>query len=155
MADFCQKNHRHGAQQFLDTMSLEREKAEEKEERHGVTLITLHAAKGLEYEFVYLVGLEDGLLPHERSKEEGTIEEERRLCYVGMTRAKKKLTITYCRTRKKYGTIFSCTPSPFLLECAGEGVEETSMEEILTRPLEEADVNDAFASMRALLNLEE
>jgi superfamily I DNA/RNA helicase len=151
MADFCQKNRRHGAQQFLDTMSLEREKAEEKEERHGVTLITLHAAKGLEYEFVYLVGLEDGLLPHERSKEEGTIEEERRLCYVGMTRAKKKLTMTYCRTRKKYGTIFSCTPSPFLLECTGEGVEETSMEEILTRPLEEADVDDAFASMRALL----
>ncbi|MDH4470004.1 MAG: 3'-5' exonuclease [Verrucomicrobiae bacterium] len=155
MGDFCQKNRRNGAQQFLDTMSLEREKAEEKEERHGVTLITLHAAKGLEYEFVYLVGLEDGLLPHERSKEEGNIEEERRLCYVGMTRAKKKLTMTYCRTRKKYGTILSCTPSPFLLECAGEGVEETSIEEILTRPLEEADVNDAFASMRALLNLEE
>ncbi|MFZ4116325.1 MAG: ATP-dependent helicase [Chthoniobacterales bacterium] len=150
MSDYCQTNRRNGVQGFLDSMSLEREKEEKKEEHHGVTLITLHAAKGLEFEVVYLVGLEEGLLPHARSQEEGNIEEERRLCYVGMTRAKQKLTITYCRTRKKFGTVISCKPSSFLLELAGDGVEEGSMEEILTRPLEEADVGDAFASMRAL-----
>jgi superfamily I DNA/RNA helicase len=151
MSDYCQKNRRDGAQGFLDTISLAREKEEKKEESHGVTLITLHAAKGLEFEVVYLVGLEEGLLPHARSQEEGNIEEERRLCYVGMTRAKQKLTITYCRTRKKFGTVVSCKPSSFLSEISGDGVEEGSMEEILTRPLEEADVDDAFASMRALL----
>lgn len=151
MSDYCEKNRRDGIQGFLDTMSLEREKEEDKETHSGVTLITLHAAKGLEFEYVYLVGLEDGLLPHERSKQEGNLEEERRLCYVGITRARKHLTITYCRTRKKFGSVISCKPSPFLLEIAGEGIEEGSMEEILSRPLEEADADDAFAQMRALL----
>lgn len=152
LSDYCERNRREGAQGFLDSMALNREKEEEKEDRNGVTLITLHAAKGLEFEQVYLVGLEDGLLPHERSKEEGNIEEERRLCYVGVTRAKKKLTITYCRTRKKFGGLISCKPSPFLLELAGDGVEEGNMEEILARPMEEEDVDNAFARMRSLLN---
>lgn len=151
MSDFCTKNRRQGVQGFLDNMSLKQEKEEEKEEKNGVTLITLHAAKGLEFEHVYLVGLEDGLLPHERSKQEGTIDEERRLCYVGMTRAKKNLTITYCLTRKKYGGVISCKPSPFLLEMAGEGVETGSIGAILAAPLEEEEVGDAFARMRALL----
>lgn len=151
MSLYIQKNPREGLQGFLDSMSLEREKEEKKEESQGVTLITLHAAKGLEFEIVYLVGLEEGLLPHARSQEEGNIEEERRLCYVGMTRAKKKLTMTYCRTRKKFGTLSTCKPSSFLLEIAGEGVEEGSMEEILARPLKEMDVDHGFASMRALL----
>lgn len=151
MGDYVAKNRRNGVQGFLDSMSLEREKEEKKEESHGVTLITLHAAKGLEFECVYLVGLEEGLLPHARSQEEGNIEEERRLCYVGMTRAKQNLTITYCRTRKKFGTLISCKPSSFLLEIAGKGVEEASIEEILSRPLESTDVDNAFASMRALL----
>lgn len=151
MSDYCAKNRREGIQGFLDHMFLQQEKEEEKEEGDGVTLITLHAAKGLEFEHVYLVGLEDGLLPHERSKQEGTVEEERRLCYVGVTRAKKNLTITHCHTRKKYGGVISCKPSPFLLEMAGEGVEVGSIEEILARPLEEEEVGDAFARMRALL----
>ena len=132
---------------------LEQEKEEEKaEERDGVTLITLHAAKGLEFSQVWLVGAEDGLLPHERSKSEGTVDEERRLLYVGITRARHRLTITHCATRKKFGTTISCTPSPFLLELAGEGVESDSMEGILSAPMEEADVLDGFAQMRAMLN---
>lgn len=152
MSDYCAKNRREGIQGFLDHMFLQQEKEEEKEGGDGVTLITLHAAKGLEFEHVYLVGLEDGLLPHERSKQEGTVEEERRLCYVGITRAKKNLTITHCHTRKKYGGTISCKPSPFLTEMAGEGVEVATIEEILARPLEEEEVGDAFARMRALLD---
>ena len=152
LAGYCQRHPKEGPRGFLDGLMLEQEKEEEKaEERDGVTLITLHAAKGLEFSQVWLVGAEDGLLPHERSKSEGTVEEERRLLYVGITRARHRLTITHCSTRRKFGSVMSCTPSPFLLELAGEGVESGSMEEILSTPLSEEDVMDGFAQMRAML----
>jgi len=147
------KHPREGARGFLDGLMLEQKKEEEKaEERDGVTLITLHAAKGLEYSQVWLVGAEEGLLPHTRSKDEGTVDEERRLLYVGITRARHRLTITHCATRRKFGTTISCTPSSFLKELEGEGVESGSMEEILTAPLEESEILDGFAQMRAMLN---
>jgi superfamily I DNA/RNA helicase len=153
LAGYCQRHPKEGPRGFLDGLMLEQEKEEEKaEERDGVTLITLHAAKGLEYPEVWLVGAEDGLLPHERSKSEGTVEEERRLLYVGITRARHRLTITHCSTRRKFGSVMSCTPSPFLLEIAGEGVESGSMEGILSAPMEEAEILDGFAQMRAMLN---
>jgi superfamily I DNA/RNA helicase len=153
LSGYCQRHPKEGAQGFLDGLMLEQEKEEEKaEERDGVTLITLHAAKGLEYPEVWLVGAEEGLLPHERSKGEGTVDEERRLLYVGITRARHRLTITHCATRRKFGSVMSCTPSSFLLELAGEGVESGSMEEILSAPMEEDEVLDGFAQMRAMLN---
>ena len=153
LAGYCQRHPKEGPRGFLDGLMLEQEKEEEKaEERDGVTLITLHAAKGLEFSQVWLVGAEDGLLPHERSKSEGTVEEERRLLYVGITRARHRLTITHCSTRRKFGSIMSCTPSPFLLEIAGQGVESDSMEGILSAPMEEDEVLDGFAQMRAMLN---
>jgi len=153
LTGYCERHLREGARGFLDGLMLEQEKEEEKaEERDGVTLITLHAAKGLEYPEVWLVGAEEGLLPHERSKTEGTVEEERRLLYVGITRARHRLTITHCTSRRKFGSVMSCTPSSFLKELAGEGVESTSMEEILSTPMNEEDVLDGFAQMRAMLN---
>ena len=153
LANYCQRHPREGARGFLDGLVLEQEREEEKEEdRGGVTLITLHAAKGLEFPQVWLVGVEDGLLPHERSKSEGTVEEERRLLYVGITRARKRLTITHCSSRRKFGGMVSCTPSPFLLELAGEGVETGSMEEILAQPMSEDETLEGFAQMRAALN---
>ena len=153
LAGYYQRHPKEGPRGFLDGLMLEQEKEEEKaEERDGVTLITLHAAKGLEFSQVWLVGAEDGLLPHERSKSEGTVEEERRLLYVGITRARHRLTITHCSTRRKFGSVMSCTPSSFLLELAGEGVESGSMEEILSAPMEEDEVLDGFAQMRAMLN---
>jgi DNA helicase-2/ATP-dependent DNA helicase PcrA len=153
LAGYCQRHPKEGPRGFLDGLMLEQEKEEEKaEERDGVTLITLHAAKGLEYPEVWLVGAEEGLLPHERSKSEGTVDEERRLLYVGITRARNRLTITHCATRRKFGSVMSCTPSSFLLELAGEGVVSGSMEEILSEPLSDEDVFDSFAQMRAMLN---
>ena len=152
LTGYCQRHPKEGARGFLDGLTLEQEREEEKaEERDGVTLITLHAAKGLEFPEVWLVGAENGVLPHERSKAEGTVEEERRLLYVGITRARHRLTITHCSTRRKFGSVSSCSPSPFLLELQGEGVETESMEQILSQPLSEEESEDAFARMKAML----
>jgi superfamily I DNA/RNA helicase len=111
-------------QTFLEELALDSEREEEKEtEGDAVTLITMHSCKGLEFPHVYVVGLEDGLLPHSRSKTEGTMDEERRLFYVAITRAMQTLTISHCGGRKKYGQVMPCHPSPFLKELPPELVE--------------------------------
>ncbi len=138
-------------QTFLDEIALDREREEDKEETRGVTLITMHAAKGLEFPHVFLVGAEDGLLPHERSKTEGTVDEERRLFYVGITRAMQTLVVTWCRGRAKFGSTMHCRPSPFLQEMRGDQVVEETYEEIMSRPMEEEDVAAQFARLRAQL----
>jgi len=85
--------------------------------KNAVTLMSLHSSKGLEFSHVWLVGMEEELLPHKRSIEEDpTVAEERRLCYVGITRARKYLTISRCLTRRKYGTLEQRKPSRFLAE---------------------------------------
>jgi superfamily I DNA/RNA helicase len=111
-------------QTFLDDISLDSDREEKKEnEGDAVTLITMHSCKGLEFPHVYVVGLEEGLLPHSRSKVEGTLDEERRLFYVAITRAMKTLTISHCAARKKYGKMEPCHPSSFLKELPPELVE--------------------------------
>jgi DNA helicase II / ATP-dependent DNA helicase PcrA len=107
---------------FLERLALASgdERAEdEKRPRDAVTLMTLHAAKGLEFPRVYLVGMEEGILPHERSVAEGGIEEERRLAYVGITRAKRALVITHVQERARYGRRAPSMPSRFLFELSG------------------------------------
>lgn len=147
-----QKRSKSGLQGFLDEMTLDRERDEDKkDDARGVTLITLHAAKGLEFPHVFLLGAEDGLIPHERSKSEGTVDEERRLFYVGITRAMKSLTITHCTNRTKFGTAMYCRPSPFLKEIEGEGVLVEGYEEIMNKPVAEEDLDASFASLRAML----
>ena len=147
-----QKRSRQGLQGFLDEVSLDRERTEDKaESAPGVTLITLHAAKGLEFPHVFLIGAEDGLLPHERSKAEGAVDEERRLLYVGITRAMRSLVITWCRARRKFGSPMHCRPSPFLEEIRGEQVIEETYEELMNRPMEKEDVAVQFARLRAQL----
>jgi DNA helicase-2/ATP-dependent DNA helicase PcrA len=145
-----QKSSRQGLQSFLDELSLERTE-DKAESTPGVTLITLHAAKGLEFPHVFLIGAEDGLLPHERSKAEGTVDEERRLFYVGITRAMRSLVVTWCRARRKFGSTMHCRPSPFLREIRGEEVIEETYEELMNRPMEREDVAAQFARLRAQL----
>ena len=111
--------------QFLEKMLLDGpESTSEKEKqlrRDAVVLMTLHAAKGLEFPQVYMVGMEEGLLPHHRSiKEEGSaVDEERRLCYVGITRARERLVLTLANTRRKWGKPRPTHPSRFLMEMTG------------------------------------
>ena len=144
----------HGLQGFLDEVTLDKDREEEDEDidkKAGVLLITLHAAKGLEFPHVYLVGLEEGVLPHDRSKLEGTLDEERRLLYVGITRAMRTLTMTYCRDRMKYGSVAPCHPSSFIKELSEEWLERKNLTEMLNAPVQEAAVKDRFAQIRARL----
>ena len=111
---------------FLEEITLDTDREEEEENAgDAVTLITMHSCKGLEFPHVFIVGLEDGLLPHSRSKAEGTLDEERRLFYVAVTRAMLTLTISHCGGRKKYGQLLPCHPSPFLKELPEELVEHS------------------------------
>jgi DNA helicase-2/ATP-dependent DNA helicase PcrA len=108
---------------FLEQASLgERDDFDDdKKERHAVTLMTLHSAKGLEFPYVYMVGLEEGILPHQRSILEGKgVDEERRLCYVGVTRAQDVLTLTFAKARMKWGKPRPSIPSRFLMEMRGD-----------------------------------
>ncbi|MDU6409728.1 MAG: DNA helicase Rep [Yersiniaceae bacterium] len=92
------------------------ERGENEEELDQVQLMTLHASKGLEFPYVFLVGMEEGLLPHQSSIDEENIDEERRLAYVGITRAQKELIFTLCRERRQYGELVRPEPSRFLME---------------------------------------
>jgi DNA helicase-2/ATP-dependent DNA helicase PcrA len=112
---------------FLDDMLLsERDDSDEKESqlaRNAIALMTLHSAKGLEFPHVYLVGMEEGILPHKRSvamENDTAIDEERRLCYVGVTRAREFLTLSFALTRRKWGKPQKTVPSRFLYEMTGQ-----------------------------------
>jgi superfamily I DNA/RNA helicase len=137
-------------QAFLEEISLDTEREEEDESPgDAVTLITMHSCKGLEFPQVYIVGMEDGLLPHSRSKTEGTLDEERRLFYVAVTRAMQTLTISHCAGRKKYGQVMPCHPSPFLKELPPELVEHA--DEKAKEPVPAESGKNLFAAMRQAL----
>jgi DNA helicase-2/ATP-dependent DNA helicase PcrA len=109
---------------FLEEVSLVADVDSMEEGREGVTLITLHSAKGLEFPVVFMVGMEEGLFPHARSLEnEEELSEERRLCYVGMTRAREELYLVWARTRHIFGRLEANRPSRFLGETAEQYLE--------------------------------
>lgn len=109
---------------FLEEVSLVADVDSLEEGREGVTLITLHSAKGLEFSVVFMVGMEEGLFPHARSLEnEEELSEERRLCYVGMTRAREELYLVWARTRHIFGRLEANRPSRFLGETAEQYLE--------------------------------
>ena len=125
---------------FLSHAALE---AGEEQAANGedlVSLMTLHSAKGLEFPLVFICGMEEGLFPHSRSSDDpGKLEEERRLCYVGMTRAKRSLCLSYAESRRLYGgSDRYSTPSRFLRELPPERVEEVRLRGTVSRPVARA-----------------
>jgi len=140
-------------QKFLDASALASEREDDDlEKKQGATLITLHASKGLEFPIVFLVGLEEGFLPHTRSIAEGTKDEERRLLYVGITRAQDSLTMTYCSTRIKYGQETGCQPSSFIGELDDEHLLHTTYDDILGAAPSTDELESFFGGLKGLLD---
>jgi len=123
-------------QAFLAHTALESGETQAGEHSDCVNLMTLHSAKGLEFPNVYLVGMEEGLIPHQRSSEDKTqLEEERRLCYVGITRAEKALTMTYTQHRRLHGQDYYPQPSRFINELPEKLVNKVRMGGSITEPM--------------------
>lgn len=117
-------------QDFLDEISLIADISEHQNVDDAITLMTFHSAKGLEFKIVFMVGMEEGLMPHANSMfEEKEIEEERRLCYVGITRAKERLYLTNAKIRMLYGKDMMNPPSRFISEISPEYLEANNYEE--------------------------
>lgn len=122
-------------QEFLDRAALDAGDAQADEHEDSVQLMTLHSAKGLEFPLVFLAGMEENLFPHRMSLEEpGRLEEERRLCYVGITRAMEKLVICYAETRRLHGNESFNAPSRFLREIPAGLMEEVRLHTSISRP---------------------
>ncbi|MBJ6800725.1 ATP-dependent helicase [Geomonas propionica] len=144
---------------FIEKVSLmdeDRFSGKDKKD-HGkdaVTLMSLHSSKGLEFPFVFLVGMEDEILPHKRAiYEDDTIDEERRLCYVGITRARQQLVMTRTLYRKKYGKLEERVPSRFLEEIPGTvlNVQQSGVVKEVTPEEAEKSAEDFFAKMKAMI----
>ncbi|MBE6156535.1 MAG: ATP-dependent DNA helicase PcrA [Firmicutes bacterium] len=117
-------------QDFLDEISLIADITEHQNQDDAITLMTFHSAKGLEFKVVFMVGMEEGLMPHSNAFcEENGIEEERRLCYVGITRAKERLYLTNAKSRMLYGKDMMNPPSRFIGEISNEYIESNIQEE--------------------------
>jgi DNA helicase-2/ATP-dependent DNA helicase PcrA len=122
--------------QFLATTALDAGDAQAEPDSDSVQLMTLHSAKGLEFPLVFITGVEENLFPHKMSMDEpGQLEEERRLCYVGITRAEKKLYITYAESRRLHGSDAFNMPSRFIREIPSDLLEEVRPRTKVTRPV--------------------
>jgi ATP-dependent DNA helicase Rep len=141
----------YGVVSHLSLMSI-LENNDEQKPQDAVQLTTIHAAKGLEYDHVYLVGFEEDSLPHHQSRDDHGIEEERRLAYVGITRAAQSLTLCYAKTRQKFGEMQHCEASRFLFELPEADLEGA---EHVASKLSESEKHqrglDTFADLKALL----
>ncbi len=139
----------------LSLMSI-LENDREREADDAVQLMTVHAAKGLEFKHVYLAGFEEDSLPHHQSQDAEGIEEERRLAYVAITRARQTLALSYAKSRQKFGDTLACEPSRFLFELPEEDLD--GAEHIVSRLTEEEKHQkglDAFADLKLLLGTED
>lgn len=123
-------------QQFVDNAALDAGEGQAGPHEDSVQLMTLHSAKGLEFPLVFLAGMEENLFPHRLSIEEpGRLEEERRLCYVGITRAMQRLVMTYAETRRLHGSDSYNAPSRFVREIPAELVNEVRLQTRISRPV--------------------
>lgn len=137
---------------FLAHASLEAGESQADVHQDAVQMMTIHSAKGLEFPLVVLAGVEEGMFPSQMSHEEpGRLEEERRLCYVGMTRAMEKLYITYAESRRLYGQDKYHTPSRFIKEIPSSCIEEVRLRTTISRPVQNrfqpATSHNAFDSI--------
>lgn len=123
-------------QQFVDSAALDAGEGQADPHEDSVQLMTLHSAKGLEFPLVFLAGMEENLFPHRMSIEEpGRLEEERRLCYVGITRAMEKLVMTYAESRRLHGSDSYNAPSRFVREIPSELLHEVRLQTKISRPV--------------------
>ncbi|HGJ5867429.1 DNA helicase II [Arsenophonus nasoniae] len=123
-------------QAFLSHAALESGEGQAELHQDAVQLMTLHSAKGLEFPLVFIVGMEEGMFPSQMSAEEsGRLAEERRLAYVGLTRAMEKLTLTYAESRRLYGKEVYHRPSRFIAELPTECIEEVRLRATVSRPI--------------------
>ena len=135
------------------TLSDMMERGEDDEESDQVQLMTLRASKGLEFPYVFLVGMEEGLLPHQSSIDEDNIDEERRLAYVGITRAQKELFFSHCRERRQYGELIRPELSRFLLELPQDDLEWEQQRKVVTAEERMQKGQSALADIKARLGL--
>ena len=139
---------------FLSYAALESGVSQFEESEDCVQLMTLHSAKGLEFKQVFLVGLEEGLFPSQQSVDDaGRLEEERRLCYVGMTRAMQKLYLTYAESRRLYGRETYPRPSRFLREIPAELLQEVRMRATISRPVTAVQAKPAMLQAQSSYKL--
>ena len=144
---------RKGLRGFLDSVALMQDKEDKDDDvGQGVSLITMHAAKGLEFPVCFIVGVEDGILPHSRSVEEGSRDEERRLFYVAITRAMEDLTITWCHSRRRWGDKLPCQPSSFFKELDKDELAETDHETLASAPVDDNFADDYFEQMKQMIS---
>ncbi|WP_018652081.1 DNA helicase Rep [Actinobacillus capsulatus] len=127
------------------------ERGEDDDEADQVQLMTLHASKGLEFPNVFLVGMEEGILPHQTSLDEDNVEEERRLAYVGITRAQQTLTFSLCKERRQYGEIIKPEPSRFLLELPQDDLVWESEKPKMTEEQKVEKTSANIANLMAML----
>ncbi|MEG9499209.1 DNA helicase Rep [Mannheimia indoligenes] len=127
------------------------ERGEDDDEADQVQLMTLHASKGLEFPHVFLIGMEEGILPHQTSLDEENVDEERRLAYVGITRAQQTLTFSLCKERRQYGEIIKPEPSRFLLELPQDDLVWERDKPPLTEQQKEAKSSANIANLMAML----
>lgn len=126
------------------------ERGEDDDDADQVQLMTLHASKGLEFPYVYLVGTEEGILPHQTSVDEDNVEEERRLAYVGITRAQKELTFTLCKERRQFGELIKPEPSRFLFELPQDDLEWEADKKPMTQEQRMQKGQAHIANIRAM-----
>ena len=127
------------------------ERGEEEDDNDQVQLMTLHASKGLEFPHVFLIGMEEGILPHQTSIDEDNVEEERRLAYVGITRAQQNLWFSLCKERRQFGDLIRPEPSRFLLELPENDLQWERDKPPLSAEQQQAKTQSHIANLRAIL----